>query len=121
MLRYWNHNSTTEAAILFFSEINMRIDQWWILDFPDGGTNPKGGWSANLLFGQISLKILQKWRKLDQEKGVGMCPKFYYVDPPLVTEITLRSNLWLINTDSNRTTLFWDPQMDDEMQYEYEM
>ena len=39
---------------------------------------------ANLLFGQNLPKTAWKWRKFDQ-RGDGMCPKFYYVLPPLIT------------------------------------
>ena len=45
-----------------------------------GGTNPPGG--ANIWFCQIFQKTALNWKNLS--RGEGACPKFYYVDPPLL-------------------------------------
>ena len=51
-----------------------------IEDFP-GRIQSKGG--ANLLFGQISSRKVNKNGENWTERGQGASPKFYYVDPPL--------------------------------------
>ena len=48
----------------------IKINQWWIQDFPEGRLQPQGG-GANLLFWSICLKTAWKY-KWTERRGVSI-------------------------------------------------
>ena len=61
----------------------VNLEQWRIQDSPEVGCQPSRGRQHTILpnFSKNEIKEFGHWR------GDGVCPKFYYVDPPLLESI----------------------------------